>query len=124
MIAVESKIALARSTLQRSESVRGIAEKVMAEQAASTLCVTLGDERCNEKLFWTLLSVGLDRYQDGDSATRKLMVSKVTECMKTTVLGNLTNETEYQWKFPLKDSGKRVDPRSTTNVHSRRRVIV
>jgi hypothetical protein len=58
-----------------------------------------------------------------DSSKRKMFVTKVTECMKTTVLGNLENETEYQWKFPLKDSGKRVDPKSMTNVHSRRCVM-
>jgi hypothetical protein len=121
MIDIENKILLARSTIERSESVRGIAEKVLAEEAVP--CVLHLEMRCNEKLFWTLLAVGMDRYQDGDSATRKLMVTKVTECMKTTVLGNLRNETEYQWKFPLKDSGKRVDPRSMTNVHSRRCVM-
>jgi hypothetical protein len=35
----------------------------------------------------------------------------------------MNNGTEYQWKFPLKDSGKRVDPKSMTNVHSRRCVM-
>ena len=43
--------------------------------------------------------------------------------MKTNVLGNLERGTEYQWKFPLKDSGKRVDPKSMTNVHSRKCVL-
>jgi hypothetical protein len=121
IVAVEDKINLARSTIERSESVRGIAEKVLAEEAVP--CVLHLEMRCNEKLFWTLLNVGMDRYQDGEFATRKEMVSRVTECMKTTVLGNIANETEYQWKFPLKDSGKRVDPRSMTNVHSRRCVM-
>jgi hypothetical protein len=122
LIAVEDKIKnLARATVERSGVVRGIAERVLAEEAVSYILHM--EMRVNEKLFWTLLNVGMDRYQDGDSATRRLLVSKVTECMKTTVLGNLANEREYQWKFPLKDSGKRVDPRSMTNVHSRRCVM-
>jgi hypothetical protein len=112
---------LARMTLKRSESVRSIAEKVLAEEAVP--CILHLEMRINEKVFWTLLSLAIDRYQEGDSATRKKFVSKVTECMKTTVLGNVSNGTEYQWKFPLKDSGKRVDPKSMTNVHSRRCVM-
>jgi hypothetical protein len=77
--------------------------------------------RVNEKLFWTLLQVGIDRYLDGskNSAQRKAFVQTLTDCMKQTVLGNMDNQTEYQWKFPLKD-GKYVDPRSMTNVHSRK----
>jgi hypothetical protein len=121
IIAEEAKIHLARKTIDRRDSIRGIAEKVLAEEAVP--CILHLEMRINEKLFWTLLSVGLDRYQDGDSATRKACVAKVTECMKTTVLGNLANETEYQWKFPLKDSGKKVEPKSMTNVHSRRCVM-
>jgi hypothetical protein len=121
LIAEEDRIHLARSTIQRSESVRHIAEKVLAEQAVP--CVLHLEMRINEKVFWTLLSLAIDRYQEGDSTTRKLFVAKVTECMKTTVLGNIDNEIEYQWKFPLKDSGKRVDPKSMTNVHSRKCVM-
>jgi hypothetical protein len=121
LIEEEDKINLARETLQRSESVRSIAEKVLAEEAVP--CILHLEMRINEKVFWTLLSKGIDRYQEGDSKTRKAFVEKVTECMKTTVLGNLDNGTEYQWKFPLKDSGKRVDSKSMTNVHSRRCVM-
>jgi hypothetical protein len=77
----------------------------------------------NEKVFWSLLQVAMDRYQEGDSATRKKLVERVTECMKSTVLGNQENNTEYQWKFPLKDSGQRVDPKNMTNVHSRKCVM-
>jgi hypothetical protein len=78
--------------------------------------------RVNEKLFWTLLQAGIDRYQEGqvNSAARKAFVQTVTDCMKQIVLGNLENETEYQWKLPLKDGGKSVEPRSMTNVHSRK----
>jgi hypothetical protein len=91
-IAEEDKINLARKTLDRRDSIWGITEKVLAEEAVP--CILHLEMRINEKLFWTLLSVALDRYQDGASATRKVCVAKVTECMKTTVLGNLDNETE------------------------------
>ena len=121
LIATESKITLARKTIQRQDMIPNIAEKVLAEEAVP--CILRMEMRISEKLYWSLLSMGLDRYQDGESKVRKLLIEKVTECMKTMVLGNEDNGTEYQWKFPLKDGGKKVEPKSMTGVHSRRCVM-
>jgi hypothetical protein len=49
MIVEEDKINLARMTLQRSESVRNIAEKVLAEEAVP--CILPLEMRINEKVF-------------------------------------------------------------------------
>jgi hypothetical protein len=65
LIDEENRIHLARETLQKSESVRSIAEKVvLAEEAVP--CILHLEMRINEKVFWTLLSLGIDRYQEGD----------------------------------------------------------
>lgn len=77
----------------------------------------------SEKLFWGLLSLAFDRCVDGDSSTRKLLVERASECMRSTILGDTSSGRMTQWKFPLSDSGTKVVPRSMTNAHARRCVL-
>ena len=114
----ELEVWTAKETTERVESVNDIATKLLCEQAIP--CILHAEMRVNEKLFYTLLSMGLDRYPEGQSKQKREMIERVEVCMKTIVLGHEELGKGAQWKFPLKKGGKEVEPRSMTGVQSRK----
>lgn len=77
-------------------------KKLLVEQAIPG--ILHAEMRMNEKVFWSLLAMVLDRYQESrkDSTARKDLIAAVEAYIQEHV--------HSQWKFPLKDSGKQVDP--------------
>lgn len=110
MVALEDKINHSRATVDRHSNISLVALPLEAERAVP--CLLHMEMRLNEKVFWTLLAQGMDRYQDKDGKTRKLFVAQVTEYMRSSV--------SSQWQFPLKDGSKQVEPRSMTGTHGER----
>ena len=111
----------AKETTERVDSVNEVATKLLCEQAIP--CILHAEMRVNEKLFYTLLSMALDRYPEGNAKKKKLMLDRVEVFMKTVALGHEEVGKGGQWKFPLKKGGKEVEPRSMTGVQSRRCVV-
>lgn len=60
----------------------------------------------------------MDKLQNGDSATRKEFVERVTECMRSEVLGSESTGCHSQWSLPLTDGDKRVEPWPMTDTAS------
>ena len=114
----EDEILKAKLTVDRVDAVNLVKVKLLCEQAIP--CILHAEMRVNEKLFYSLLSMALDRYPEGQAKTRKAMISRVEQCMKTVVMGELELGRGAQWKFPLKKGGKEVEPRSLTGVSSRK----
>lgn len=77
----------------------------------------------NEKVFFSLLAHGMDQCPDGDSKTGRLFVDGVTECGNAHIFGDVKSKRRGQWKFPLRDNGKQVEPRSVPNVNSRKCIV-
>lgn len=121
MVAVEKVILLARKAVGRHDRANDIALRLAVGD--TIICILHMEMRVNEKIFWTLLAKALFRYTDGDSSTRSKLIDAVTECMRTTVLGNKAKGRVAQWNFPLKENRKQVDPRSMTVTHSRKCVM-
>lgn len=111
----EAEIDLARRTVSRHERVNALVTKLAGDAIS---CIPHVEMRVNEKLHWTLLSIGMDRCLDGDNKKRRLFVERVTEPMNATIIGNGAPGRRSQWKLPLKEDGKMVDPRTMTNTHS------
>ena len=111
MCKAEAELDVARETLTREEH----AKQITSEQAIPcTLHLVM---RVSEKVFWSLLSQGIDRYQDGDGKIRTAMVKAVAQHMCKVVLD------KTQWTFPLvaKDGGGVVvAPRNMTGAHSKK----
>lgn len=86
-------------------------------------CVLHMEMRVNEKLFWSLLSVGMDWHLDGDSSARTMYVSVVNDCRNSDIFGDRAKGRRGQWKLPLKDSDKQVEPKSMSGMTSRKCVV-
>ena len=121
LITDEKLVLAAKETTERVESVHDIATKLLCEQAIP--CILHAEMRVNEKLFYTLLSMALDRYPEGQAKKKRMMIDRVEVCMKTIVLGHEELGKGAQWKFPLKKGGKEVESRSLTGVQSRKCVL-
>ncbi|CAB9505987.1 hypothetical protein SEMRO_250_G098940.1 [Seminavis robusta] len=118
LVAKEDTLWLARQTLTRHDQVNSLTDKLLCEEAIP--CILHLEMRVNEKLFWSLLSQALDRYQEADGKVRKEMIKVVTECVKDSILGDENHGRSAQWTFPLRDGGKQVEPRTMTNTQSRK----
>lgn len=115
----EATIELALTTVQRHNNVSVLTERLLCENALP--CIPHTEMRASEKLFWSLLSMGMFRCQEGkpDAKTRQPFVERVTDCVRDTILGDgKAGNKSSQWNFPLKDDGKQVDPRSMSNSPS------
>lgn len=74
-------------------------------------CMLHMEMRANEKISFCLFAAGMDWCPDGDSATRNLCIDVVNPCMNTEMFGDPLTGGKGQWKLPLKDGGKQVEPR-------------
>lgn len=85
MMTNEAELTLARNAMSLHESIVSVTTRLTAKEAIP--CVLHVEIGMSEKLFWGLPLLAFDRCIDGDSATRKLLVERVTECMRGTILG-------------------------------------
>lgn len=115
----EEQIQLARTTVSRHDTVRDMADELLIEDC--TPCLLHLEMRVNEKLFWTLLQHGCDRYLEGDNQTRNKYITKAERCTQTKLLGDEASKRVSQWQLPFVDG--KIQPKTMTNVASRKCIM-
>lgn len=86
-------------------------------------CALHMEMQVDKKPPFGLFLQGMDRCPDGDFKTRAKFVAMANECVNSQALGDVTNGRCGQWKLPLKDSGKQVEPRSMSGMTSGKCVV-
>lgn len=119
LVADEVKITEARKTVDRHYGVQTVYNKLRVENAC--VCVLHMEMRLNEKLFYTLLGQGMDRYLQ-DSKTRRLFVLEVQNYMQTHGTGGPNTGRLSQWQFPL-EKDNQVGTPSLSGEQSRQCVL-
>lgn len=115
----EARILHIRDVLLREDNAAELAQ-ILAEEGIP--CILHLENRVSEKLFSTLLSMGIDRYAESQNATQKckVFVSAVTEVMNSAVLVQIGGA-KAQWTFPLDSKTKKtVEKKSLVNVRAQK----
>jgi hypothetical protein len=105
----ESTILLARKTVNRHVYQRDLAICLAVEKLVP--CILHMKLRVTEKIFQTLINLGLDRYGESlaDGKKRRLFELSVTECMRGKVFGSEESGRQAQWKFNWAKDKRSID---------------
>jgi hypothetical protein len=98
-VASHDRIVYIRDVLTRADNPL-LTSLIMIDQAIP--CILHLENRVNEKVFYTLLAEGMDRYREGPqhSQKRKQFIEAIAGVMNSRVLVKFGGA-PAQWEFPL-----------------------